>query len=155
MIKTGAKNKGGRPLKFKTVEELQEKIEAYFKHCWRQKVDMWGNPIFEKDEKGKKTNKQVMEQWKPYTVAGLAVFLDCSEDVLLNYQMKKGFIGSIKKAKEIIYSYKQEFLYSGKNPTGAIFDLKNNYGWKDKSEVEEKHSGSVTIVEKVFPPSNE
>lgn len=132
-----SKNKGGRPLKFKDEKELQTKIEEYFKSCWRQKIDMWGNPIFTKDSKGKKTEEAVMEQHKPYTVAGLAVFLDCSEDTLLNYAHKKKFFGTIEKAKEIIYAYKQEFLYSGKNPTGAIFDLKNNYGWKDK--VEEDH----------------
>lgn len=155
--KTGLKNKGGRPLTFKTVEELQVKIEEYFKHCWRQKIDMWGGLVFEKDAKGKKTDIPVLVQWKPYTVAGLAVYLECSEDTLLNYakdkRHQKGFFGAIKRAKDIIYGYKQEFLYSGKNPTGAIFDLKNNYGWKDKTEVDNKHSGNLTVIEKLYPPN--
>jgi len=132
------KNKGGRPLKFKSVEELQEKIEQYFKSCWEQKVDMWGNPLFWKDEKGKKImDKPVLKQIKPYTMGGLAVFLDCSRDTLVEYKGKKQFSDTIKKARDMIYAYKEESLYTKQNPTGVIFDLKNNDGWKDK--VEEDH----------------
>lgn len=153
--KTGVKNKGGRPLKFKTEEELATKIEAYFKSCWEQKIDMWGNPVFKKDKDGKKTEDPVMVQKKPYTIGGLAVFLDCDQDLIEDYNKKGRFSRTIKRAKQIIYAYKQEFLYSGHNPTGAIFDLKNNYGWKDKTEVDSKHSGNLTVIEKIFPPLNE
>src|SRR3972149_1961522 len=66
---------GGRPPKYETVEELEKIIDVYFLSCWIQKVDMFGNPIFLKDKKGKKTNKKVMFQFKPYTVTGLAVTL--------------------------------------------------------------------------------
>lgn len=146
------KHPGGRPLLFTDLKKLEQKINRYFRSCWHQKIDMWGNPIYSKDKKGKKTDKKVMVQFKPYTVAGLAVYLDCSEETLLNYEKEKNsrkeFFGTIKRAKDIIYSYKQEFLYSGKNPTGAIFDLKNNYGWKDKVETE--HSGNITWIEE--PP---
>lgn len=75
---TNRKNKGGRPLKFKTVKDLEEKINAYFKSCWSQKIDMFGNPVFMKDKSGKKTTEPVMVQTKPYTVTGLAVFLSTS-----------------------------------------------------------------------------
>lgn len=143
MSKTG--NKGGRPLLFTDVEKLELQIEEYFESCWTQKIDQYGNPVFAKDSKGKKTNDPILVQSKPYTVAGLAVFLNCSEETLLNYEKEEGnrkeFFGTIKKAKDRIYAYKQEYLYSGRNPTGAIFDLKNNYGWKDKSEVDHTSKG--------------
>lgn len=140
------KNQGGRPLKFKTAEELDEKIQEYFRSCWTPKLDMFGNQIFVKGEDGKKTGEKVMTQSKPYTLTGLAVYLDCSRDTLYNYEqekhediddeLSKKFSDTIKKAKEIIYAFAEEFLYSGKNPTGAIFNLKNNWGWKDKTETD-------------------
>lgn len=152
--KTGTKNKGGRPLKFKTEEELQKKIDEYFKSCWEQKVDMWGNPVFLKDVDGKKLlDKPVMKQTKPYTMGGLAVFLDCSRDTLVEYRHKKKFSDTIKKAKDIIYAYQEERIHISHNPTGTIFSLKNNYGWKDKTEVDSKHSGNLTVIEKLYPPN--
>jgi hypothetical protein len=41
-----------------------------------------------------------------------------------------------------IYAFTEESLFN-KASTGAIFSLINNYGWKDKKEVETK--ASVTI----------
>lgn len=149
--KTGIKNKGGRPLKFKTEELLQQKIDEYFKSCWEQKVDMWGNPLFWKNEKGDKLlDKPIMRQIKPYTIGGLAVFLDCDRDLIANYKAKGKYIRTIKRALDIIYCYKEERLHVASNPTGTIFDLKNNYGWKDKQEIDSKHSGNLTVIEKTY-----
>jgi len=135
-----AKNKGGRPLKFKKVLDLEKAINKYFKSCWRQKVDMFGNPVFIKDEKGKKTKKKVLEQFKPFTVTGLAVALGTTRETLIDYEAKDKFSDTIKRAKEMCHGYAEEQLFIGRNPTGAIFNLKNNYGWKDKQEVE----GNIT-----------
>lgn len=125
---------GGRPLKFESVEILQKKIDDYFKSCWTQKIDMFGNPIFIKDSKGNKTEDPVMVQSIPYTITGLALALDTSRETLLNYEEKNEYFDTIKKAKERCHNYAENSLYTGKNPTGAIFNLKNNYGWKDKVE---------------------
>ncbi len=148
-MKTGKKM--GRPLKFKTVRQLQKKIDEYFASCWSQKMDMFGNPVFRKDKSGKKTNDPVIIQHKPYTITGLAVYLDTFRDVLLDYQGKKDYSNAIKRAKERCQSYAEESLFIGKNPTGVIFNLKNNYsGWKDKTEVDSNHSGDVQIVGKLL-----
>ena len=32
-------------------------------------------------------------------------------------------------------NFAEQYLYSGKNIVGAIFNLKNNYSWKDESKV--------------------
>lgn len=104
-------NEGGRPCKFKSVEEMQKAIDEYFNYC---------------DE-----NK------KPYTVSGLAYALDTSRKVLLEYQEKDEFSNTIKKAKARIERFNEELLYSKDVPTvGVIFNLKNNYDWKDKQEIE-------------------
>jgi len=129
-------NKGGRPPKYETVEQLQVLIEEYFRSCWIQKIDMFGNPIYFKDKNRKKTNKKVMIQFKPYTITGLAVALDTSRKVLIEYQNKDKFSNTIKRAKEMCQQYAEESLFIGKNPTGAIFNLKNNYEWKDKNETD-------------------
>lgn len=131
-----SKNVGGRPLKFKTVQELQRKIESYFKSCWTIKLDMFGNPIYLKDKKGKKTNHAVMVQNKPYTITGLAVALDTDRATLMRYEAKDRFYNTIKKAKEVCHAFAEEFLYSGKAPAGAIFGLKNNWGWQDRMETD-------------------
>lgn len=113
-------NETGRPCKFESVEEMQMKIDEYFKTC---------------DENG-----------KPYTVSGLAYALDTSRRTLLNYQEKEEFFHTIKKAKDKIEQFNEELLYSRDVPTvGVIFNLKNNYDWKDKQEIEADVNNDVTI----------
>jgi len=135
----------GRPPKFKTVEEFQDKIAEYFRSCWTQKIDMYGNPVFEKDNKGIKTEERVMVQTKPYTITGLAVFLGTTRDLLLDYEKKKKYSDTVKRAKSIIYAYAEEFLYSGKNPTGAIFNLKYNWNWSEKTEIDLTTNGESIL----------
>ena len=55
-------------------------------------------------------------------------------------EIRHGFSDTIKKAKLRIYDATEQQLYRGK-PTGAIFSLKNNYGWEDKTKVETKDVG--------------
>lgn len=99
---------GGRPLKFKSVKELEEKIEAYFAN----------------------------ENNVPWTITDLAYWLDCDRQTLLNYQEKEEFFGTIKKAKTKIEASIEKGALSGLyNPTFSIFNMKNNFGWKDKQEV--------------------
>lgn len=138
----------GRPLKYKTVDELVQLIDAYFLSCWSQKLDMFGKPIFVRTKTGKKTDTPVMVQTQPYTITDLAIAMGMTRQMLIEYEAKGQFGDTIKRAKEICHSYAEKSLFIGKNPTGAIFNLKNNYGWKDKSETE--HSGNLTWVE--LPP---
>lgn len=100
----------GRPLKFETVEEMKEQINEYFKTC---------------DEKG-----------KPYTITGLALALDTSRKVLLEYEERDEYRNTIKRAKLMCENYAEEQLFISKNTAGVIFNMKNNYGWADKQEHE-------------------
>lgn len=110
-----------RPLKFPSPSDLENRIEEYF---------------FLMDE-----------QNRPYTLSGLAVYLDTTRQTLLNYEEKLEFHEIISRAKERILNYKEELLLSKEAPTsGVIFDLKNNHGFVDRQEVKQDISGSVDLL---------
>lgn len=110
----------GRPLKYTSVEAMQKDIDKYFADC---------------DEKG-----------KPYTVSGLAYALGTTRRTLLDYQEKDEYSHTIKSAKTKIELFNEEMLYSKDvSTTGVIFNLKNNYGWKDKQEIEAEVNSEVKI----------
>ena len=102
----------GRPRAFKSVEEVEEKINAYFNYC--------------------------EEKEKPYTMSGLAYYLEVSRQTLVNYSYKDEYFDTIKKARDKVQMQLEECLYRLGNNSGVIFNLKNNFDWKDKIE----HSSS-------------
>lgn len=108
---------GGRPLKFKTVQELSDQIEAYFISC--QNPD---NPS---------------EYIKPVSITGMANHLGTNRETLINYEARDEYFDTIKAAKSKCEQWVEENAMMNKtNATFAIFNLKNNYGWKDKTETE-------------------
>lgn len=109
---------GGRPLKFQSVEELEEKIEAYFADCL---------------DKGYKDNSGVHHP-EPLTITGLSLALGTTRKTLLDYEEKGEFSYTVKIAKTHVENYAEKRLF-GTSPTGAIFALKN-YGWRDASQQE-------------------
>lgn len=62
----------------------------------------------------------------------------------MQYEKNSEFSDAIKKAKTKIEESLEQRLLDGKNVVGVIFNLKNNFGWKDQQQVE--HSGAVDIV---------
>lgn len=110
----------GRPKKFKSAEELQKAIDKYFAEC-----ELVGDP---------------------YTVSGLAYALDTNRQTLVNYGEDEEFFDTIKRAKAKIEAFNEKMLYSKDVPTaGVIFNLKNNYDWKEKQEIEADVKNDVTI----------
>lgn len=112
--------------KYKTVDEMQRAINEYFIKC--------------------------DEDSRPYTVTGLALALGfTSRQALLNYEGYTDidnimFLDTIKRAKHKVEASIEEGLLSGKyNSTGSIFNLKNNFNWKDKTEVEQSGESKLTI----------
>ena len=108
-----------RPRKYNKVEDMQNDINNYFKEC---------------DEKH-----------RPYTVSGLANALDMTRQSLLNYEGNDKFFDTIKRAKSKIEQFAEECLFMGSNTAGVIFNLKNNYDWKDKQEIAADVNSDVTI----------
>ena len=121
-----ASNPVGRPLIFKSPEDLEQKIEEYFTYC--------DNRIRHVFDKKSGSVIEVIDP-EPYTMSGLAYALGIDRDTLLNYSKKEEFFGTLKKAKDKVHSDVERRLMES-NPTGAIFNLKNNFGWKDRTEVE-------------------
>lgn len=144
-------SKVGRPLKFPSVEELQAKIDSYFADC-DPHVEMVDRISYEMDLSNPNVSRQIlvkvaeMTQQKPYTVTGLARYLETSRETLVQYSEKDQFVDTINKAKDKIHEYVEQYLFSGKNNTGAIFSLKNNWGWKDESGLELNPSGKPVGV---------
>jgi hypothetical protein len=75
---------------------------------------------------------------KPPTIAGLAYFLGFEDRHALNtYEGYDGFSATVKRARSRIEQDRAERLLGRDTFTpGVIFDLKNNHGWKDKTEQE-------------------
>lgn len=115
-------NKGGRPLKYKSVKELEAKIEKYFAECG--------------------------ERLRPFTMSGLANSLDVDRRTLLNYSERERFFPTIKKARQRVEQWWEERL-ADSAATGAIFNLKNNFDWKDKSEQAVEVSGNMSLESKL------
>ena len=58
----------------------------------------------------------------------------------MNYSKTEQFFPTIKKAKEKIEQQLEENALMGKaNSTFTIFNLKNNYGWRDSVEIKQEN----------------
>ncbi len=134
-------SKGGQLPKYSSPEEMQVKIDEYFRECEGEvmtdedgnvKVNYKGNPIYSK-------------QPKPPTVTGLALalgfnsrqsFFDyCNNEAngKLEYQ---GFSDTISRAKSRVEAYAEARLFDKEGSNGAKFSLSNNFrGWAEKTEV--------------------
>lgn len=123
----------GRPPKFKTKEEIQEKIDRYFESCEGEIL---------KNSKGEvvldRFGKPVYIDQKPPTVTGLALALGFSgRQSLLNYQSKAEFVDTIMRAKSRVEEYTEQRLFDRDGSDGAKFSLRNNFrGWDDKPQSE-------------------
>jgi len=106
----------GRPVKWQSAEDMQVAIDLYFNEIQEHNLNN--------------------ENKKHPTVTGLALALDMTREGLLHYINKnEQFADTIKKAKAKVEEYIEQRLYMN-NATGCIFNLKNNFGWKDSSELD-------------------
>ena len=123
----------GRPPRYKTVEEMQAKIDAYFPACA-------GEPLL--DENGTavtdKYGEPVIIGAHPPTVTGLALALGCTgRQALLNYQAEKQFVDTITRAKSRCEEYAESRLYDRDGARGAQFRLEHNFHWNTANAAEE------------------
>ncbi len=116
------KHAGGRPVKYSSSDEVAQIIETYFN---------------EDAYVGEGEHRAFVP-----TMAGLAYTLDLSRQGLLDYSNKEEFFDTIKKARQRVEISLEQRLASN-NVAGTIFNLKNNFSWKDKTETE--HSGGFSI----------
>lgn len=147
---------GGRPPKFESPEQLQKLVDAYFAWCepHPEVFTEWLRPKKTKIDKGKQIeiddydapmythDIERLTHKVSYTISGLALFLDTTRETLNQYENKPEFTDTIKSAKTKIEHELELSLY-GNNVTGIIFNLKNNYGWKDKTEIDQNITGEL------------
>ena len=135
----------GRPRAY-TPQQLEKGIQDYFNSITitypvydSRKVgeDGEGKPIYEQiprlNNNGKQIYKTDYHEHPSFT--GLAIYLNVNKDTLTEYGNQADYSVTIKRAKQKIENYLEDHLY-GNNVTGIIFNLKNNYGWKDKQEID-------------------
>ena len=135
----------GKPKKWVSPEALQQDINNYFAECNERTIK-----VYDKKE------KCVIEIDSPipYTIEGLCETLDCDRTTLLAYQKETGYevyFGIIKRAKLKCQRNKIERALMGdSNPAVSIFDLKNNHGYKDKTETDITSDGQSIVPTIVF-----
>jgi hypothetical protein len=137
----------GRPPKFATVEELEEKINAYFDTCFEESWYKDKDGIWQPDLD--RFGEVIRHQVKPFTMSGLALALDTTRETLLDYSVKDGYSDSIRRAKQRCEEFAESLTLDkgNRNAAGAIFNLKNNYArWSDKQEIEHSGETGVKIV---------
>ena len=117
------KNPVGRPRKYKNVEELNKLIDEYFLFC--------------------------DQNHRPYTITGLALWLDMDRKGLLRYEKdyEDEFCHAITRAKERVQEFVECCLFKKGIAQGVIFNLKNNFGWEEKQNVDATVSNTVTIID--------
>lgn len=127
---------GGRPRIFKTVEDMQTAIDEYFTYCDNRVVQGYDN----------KTNEQFAYiSPEPYTMAGLAYHIGMDRRSLINYKERTEFFPAIKDAREKVeMDIERRMNDKGTFTPGLIFNLKNNFQWKDEFKQD------VTLVNPIL-----
>lgn len=139
----------GRPRKFETVAQLEKLIEEYFKSCFKEE---WVSEVVRDKDGAPKVDKKGVQQKKwvkesvqrvPFTVTDLALALDTTRRTLIDYENgnydteTEIFSHTIKRAKTVIEAQLDRKLYETEGRhTGLIFNLKNNFSWHDRTEID-------------------
>lgn len=127
----------GRPKKY-TKKGLREAIERYFRSISRTipARDDTGGIIRNDDGEEIKVVQFVV----PPSVTGMCLYLDIDRSTWQNYAdavLHPELAGICQGARTRIEAYlEQELLTREKGVQGIIFNLQNNYGWRQKQEVE-------------------
>lgn len=122
----------GRPRKYQDANVLAERVDAYF------------------------ADREALG--KPPTVAGLCYFLGFSDRHALTEYEEYGpdFSATVKSARlRIEIDRSERLIFKDSFTPGLIFDLKNNHGWKDRTEADLNHGGQpnnpvTTRIERVL-----
>lgn len=162
------KKRAGAPRKFKTARALEKAVEEYWASISYQKPVIISTPTGEVDEHGnvKYVTKMLTEDedgrirvdgiGRPKTmveyleepsVAGLCLRLGIVKDTWAEYSRSENLGPVCARFKLRTESYLLSKLDGNRVRTvqGIIFNLKNNYGYQEKSEVENKGGVSMKI----------
>lgn len=142
----------GAPKKYEDPKALARAIDRYFRSITREKAltepvatdkkDKDGHVIYEQKAivNGLGKEMTVMEYIVPPSVYDLCQFLGISESTWNNYCDKEKhpeFLGPTTQARGRMRAWNERELLtrSGKDLKGIIFNLENNYGYKERLDV--------------------
>ena len=143
----------GAPKKYKTGRALQKAVDAYFDSITREKVltemvptgnkDKYGHMIYEPQEVINRLGRKVKvtEFLVPPSVGDLAEFLGIHRSTWYDYcnpEKYPEFSDTTTQALGRIHAYleRESLTRDGKNLKGVIFNLENNFGYKERLEVQ-------------------
>jgi len=147
------KNVGGRPLKY-TPDDFSKRINRYFNSIsyYEDVLNDAGEPAIDID--GEKIIKVVYAA--PPSILGMCLFIGISRETLLEYSNREQFADTIKEAKAKVEQYLADQLNRTTQVAGIIFNLKNNFGWKDVQTVENTGpNGGPLLIQAVSAYSDE
>lgn len=127
----------GRPKKY-TKKGLEKAVKGYFDSISRKvrALDDDGEAVY--NDAGESI--WVTEYIRPPTVGGLCLYLGIDRSTWQNYadrSLHPEFQEITAYARMRMEAYLEEQLVTReKNVQGLIFNLQNNYGWREKREVE-------------------
>lgn len=143
---------GWRPRKFSSLGQLEEAIKDYFDSITisvpRTKQNT--NPDKDDDFRGPVLNnlwEQIIDiEWVSIpSILWLCEYLWIHRSTLIEMESLQEFSNTIKEAKQRIEKYNSEQLYRKEQVTGIIFNLKNNFWWVDKQEIDQKTDWTLVI----------
>ena len=133
------KSKAGRPKNIKNAKDLEYLIDKYFSSISYTVpvTDSAGTIITDID--GEMVEKTVYIS--PPDVMSLCLFLGICESTWENYSSKEkypDYAPICERAKMRMEAYLREVLVTREKGSlqGVIFNLQNNYGWRDKKTVD-------------------
>lgn len=124
--------KNGRPRAFKSVKDLEKRVDDYMKECDQRMVDKITNIG---------TVVRVNDPER-YTITGLALALGIDRRSLYRYRKEEGFEEfrpTLRKAISACEYVNEQRFYERGSATGAIFNAKCNFKYiEEKPEDEDK-----------------
>lgn len=146
---------GGRPKEY-TRESLRRAVDRYFKSITRSvkltepvdtgKKDKYGHAIIEQRPVLNRLGKQVevIQYVVPPSKGDLATALGIHRSTWDNYHDKEKypeFADIVAEADGMIQTWNEKELLTrdGKNVKGIIFNLENNYGYRER--IDTRHTG--------------
>jgi hypothetical protein len=79
---------------------------------------------------------------EPWLITDLCIHLGIHRETLLEYGKVPQFADTVKAAKQVIENYSAKQLFHKQNVTGVIFNLKNNFNWVDKQEINSNNTNT-------------
>lgn len=118
------RTESGRKLIWSTPDELWKECKLYFEETSKR---VWNKTDF----RGSKVTKVEIPTSAPFTMKGLCLFLDCSLNTFLNYEVKEDFFHVTRKVRHIIETQQIEGAVTGAFNSNIIARL---VGLADKTE---------------------